>query len=143
MAGRAHASRTWSADVAIVARREPTDSARRDASLATATALEPSTISATSRPAAASVVPTPTVEPVASASPASGTSRIASAASATDTRITVTRRPGPASVVEISPLGTIATVASTISTEIHGLAWIYLAERVLARVSIVLEEIVH
>lgn len=106
----------------IVARREPTDSVRRDAFPAIATASVHSTISVMSRPDAASVAPTPTAGLAANVSLASGTSLIANAVSVTDTRTAATQRPGPASTVEISPPGTIATVALTIFMAIRELA---------------------
>jgi len=121
-AGCVRANRTWLADVATDARQEHMDSDPRVASLVTAMASALLTISATSRQAAASAVPTPTAEPAASASPVSGTSRIASAVSVTDTRTAATPRPGPASIAETSLLDTIVTVALTIFTAIRGSA---------------------
>lgn len=138
MAERVPASRMWSADVAIVVHQAHTDSALKAASLAIATVWAPSTISATSRPVAASAAPTPTVGRAASANPASGTFRTASDANVTATQIAATPRPEPVLTAGIIPPDTIAIVVSTRSMAIRESVWIYPAERALVQVSLFL-----
>lgn len=111
MVVRVLANRTLLEDDAIVARQERTVLDQRVAYRVTVMASVHWTISATWRPADASVVRIHMVELVVSANPGSGISHIANVASAMAMQRAATRKQGRASIVAITQPGTTATDA--------------------------------